>query len=183
MNNSKIKFLTESAILICLSTVLSFVTVFKMPLGGSVTLFSMLPVCLISISYGIKKGIFSAFVYSIIQLVLNVGELASFGINSTAFVGSLFFDYIFAYSALGFAGIFGKKSVKNICFGVVLAVFLRFFSHFVSGTLFFKAFCPDGWNYILYSLCYNGAYMLPEVIFTLLGTILILKTSFCKFFK
>ena len=57
MNNTRVQELTLSAVMIALSTVLSLVTIFHMPLGGSVTLFSMLPVCLLSIMFGCRWGL------------------------------------------------------------------------------------------------------------------------------
>lgn len=176
MKSSKTKMMVESAVMICISVLLSMITVFKMPLGGSVTLLSMLPVCIISIKYGTKQGLLTAFVYSLAQLAMSLGEIMSWGLTPATLAGSFIFDYILAYSVLGLAGLFGNKDEKSIYSGIVLAMLLRFVSHFISGTVFFKALCPEGWNFILYSVCYNGAYMLPETIFTVIGTVIIFRT-------
>ena len=176
------KKLVESAVMICLATVLSLITVLKMPLGGSVTLLSMLPICIISIKYGIKHGLFTAFIYSLLQLVLDIGSLMSWGLTVYTWIGSILFDYIFAYTLVGIAGIFGKKKFVHIISGISLALILRFVSHIISGTIFFAALTPENWNCFIYSICYNGAYMLPEIIFTIIGSALIYKIKqFSKF--
>lgn len=171
MNNTK--KLVESAVMICLASVLSLVSILKMPLGGSVTLLSMLPICIISIKYGTKHGIFTAFIYSLLQLILDISSLMSWGLTFYTWIGSILFDYIIAYTVLGLAGIFGKKSLSNILCGMLFALCLRFISHFISGTIFFAVLTPEGWNPVLYSICYNGAYMFPELLFTLLGSAII----------
>lgn len=175
MKNSKTKKIVESALMLGLSTLLSLISVFKMPLGGSVTLLSMLPVCLISLKYGVKHGLFVSFVYSLLQLFTGLGALMGCGLTPKTLAGSVVFDYIAAFSILGISGIFGKNNIKNIFAGICLAMFLRFVSHFISGTIFFAVFCPEGWNAALYSVCYNGAYMLPEAVFTALGASLLFK--------
>ncbi len=72
MEKTKTKILTECGILIALAAVLSLIKVFKLPWGGSITLLSMLPICLISIRHGVKTGLFSSFVYAVIQLVFGI---------------------------------------------------------------------------------------------------------------
>lgn len=172
---SKTSTLVECAIMIALGTVLSLVKVWEMPLGGSITLLSMLPVCLISIRHGLKWGLASAFVYSLGQVALGFSSLMSWGLTPAMWVGTLLFDYIIAFTVLGLAGIFAKKGTVGICLGVGLAVFLRFVSHFISGVIIFDIWCPDGWNVALYSICYNGAYLLPEVIITMIAAPLVVK--------
>ena len=66
--STKTKRMVLTALLISLATVLSLIKVWKMPLGGSVTLLSMLPIAMLSIEYGIKWGMSSALLYSIVQL-------------------------------------------------------------------------------------------------------------------
>ena len=175
MNNTRVQKLTLSAVMIALSAVLSLVTIFHMPLGGSVTLFSMLPVCLLSIMFGCRWGFLCAFAYSLTQLALGIGEVAGWGLTPAALTGCILFDYLLAFTALGFSGIFRKHGVPGYIAGIALAVFLRLVSHFISGTIFFASWAPEEWNPVRYSLTYNSAYMLPEFAFTVLGTIFLLK--------
>lgn len=175
MKISKTKKIAESAVMICLSTLLGLISVFKMPLGGSVTLLSMLPICFVSVKHGIKQGIYTSFLYGVLQLFMGLGSLMGAGISPKALAGSAVFDYIAAYSVLGLSGIFGNNGTKNICVGICFAMFLRFVSHFISGTIFFAEFCPQNWSPVFYSLCYNGAYMLPETLFTVCGAVFLFK--------
>lgn len=170
-----IKKLTMSAVMIALSTVLSLVTVMKMPLGGSVTLFSMLPVCMLSIMYGCRWGIVCAFIYSLGQLALDIAGVAGWGLTPVAFAGCVVFDYLAAFTVLGLAGMFRAKGVPGYISGIALAVALRMVSHIISGVIFFSSWAPEGWNPFVYSLSYNGAYMVPEFIFTFAGAIILLK--------
>lgn len=170
-----IKKLTMSAVMIALSTVLSLVTVMKMPLGGSVTLFSMLPVCMLSIMYGCRWGNVCAFIYSLGQLALDIAGVAGWGLTPVAFAGCVVFDYLAAFTVLGIAGMFRAKGVPGYIAGIALAVALRMVSHIISGVIFFSSWAPEGWNPFVYSLSYNGAYMVPEFIFTFAGAIILLK--------
>jgi len=97
----KTKKLTLSAVLIALSAVLSMVKVVELPLGGSVTLLSMLPVAMIGICYGTGWGMFCSLLYALLQIVLDAGKLMGYGMTVGTWVGCLVFDYILAFGALG----------------------------------------------------------------------------------
>lgn len=181
MSKFKIRRLTVSSVMIALASVLSLVKIWEMPLGGSVTLLSMLPIIIIAVSYGTGWGLCSAFVYSLIQLAFGIlfdGLLGWSGLTPYSLVGSMLFDYIFAYTILGIAGIFVKKGpsqkLYQIICGVIVALFGRFFFHFLSGVIFFGATIPEGWdNAWLYSIAYNGTYMLPELGLTLAASVIL----------
>ena len=175
--NKKIatKKLTVSAIFIALSVVLSFVKIYKLPLGGSITLLSMLPVCLIAIMYGTRWGIFCSFIYSLVQLFMGLGELMSWGMDVRMWLGAVVFDNLLAFTVLGLSGIFRKHGHILKITGVALAIALRFVCHFISGAIFFDIWMPEEFsNSFLYSFVYNGSYMLPEMIITVIGATLIL---------
>ena len=177
--NSNIKRLCVSAIMIALATVLSLIKVYTLPLGGSITLLSMVPIAFLSVSYGMGWGFFSAFVYSLIQMLLDLAAISSWGLTPAIFVGCIMFDYILAYTALGIAGVFRKKGTIGVVLGVCLALFLRFVSHFMSGIILFRSY--EMFNSpFLWSLFYNGSYMLPEMIFTALGTFALFKNKNIK---
>ena len=162
--------LTTSAILIALAMVLSLIKVYKLPLGGSVTLMSMLPVCMLSLKYGTKWGFVCSFLYAAVQLCNDLGEVMSWGMDVRMWIGCIVFDYLLAYGILGLSGIFRNKKTPVMLTGVGIAVFIRFVSHFISGSIFFDIWMPEEFdNPFLYSLVYNGSYMLPELIFTLIG--------------
>lgn len=167
--------LVVSAVMIALAAILSLIQVWTMPLGGSVTLLSMLPIVLVSIRYGVKWGFVTSFLYAVVQIFLDLGKLMSWGMTPAVWVGCLVFDYLAAYGILGIAGLFRNQGTKGICAGITLALVLRFISHFISGSIFFDIWCPEGWNVYWYSICYNGAYMLPELIFTLAASVLLVR--------
>lgn len=169
-----------TAIFLALAAVLSLIKIYKLPLGGSITLLSMLPISMLSITYGYKWGFISAFLYSLIQLAMDFGEVMGWGLSPWVLIGTIVFDYLLAYSALGFSGIMRSKGIIGLCIGIGIAMTIRFFSHFISGVILFASWCPDDWNVYLYSLCYNGSFMLPELIFTVLGASALFKTSQIK---
>ena len=160
--------LTLSAIFIALSTVLSFIKVYEPPLGGGVTLFSMLPVIMISCMFGVKWGLGVSFVYSLGQMLISFGEVCSWGLTPATLVATFLIDYILAYFVLGFAGTFRKKGYWGLILGIALVLVLRFVCHFITGVFIFDIWCE--WDNVwIYSLAYNGGYMLPELIITTVG--------------
>lgn len=195
----KTKQLIVSAVLIAIAAVLSFIQPFQLPFGGSVTLASSMPLIILSYIYGVKQGFFYSFVYSLLQIVLGLKTVSAFflpGDSKLTFfaaVGVCLLDYIFAYSVLGFGGIFKNKlktPAKEIFFGCLFAMILKYIIHIISGTIFFGSlatwfFTQDGFYSIgekivssfsgytlslVYSIFYNGLYMLPEIIITALIT-------------
>lgn len=185
MEKTKTKVLAECGILIALAAVLSLIKVFKLPWGGSITLLSMLPICLISIRHGVKTGLFSSFVYAVIQLLFGIlfDGLLGWGLTAGALISCILLDYIVAFTVLGLAGMFADKGMNGIIGGTALAIFLRFVSHVFSGVFVFASAGKlwDGFetsNTWLYSIVYNGCYMLPELIFTCIGAAVVYKAVF-----
>lgn len=172
---SRTRLLAESAVMIALALVLNFIKFSKLPYGGETTLASMLPILLICIKNGPRWGFLTAFVYSLIQLFMSLGEVAAWGLTPTVFIICILFDYIVAYSILGVASFFGRGSrTKAIC-GVALAIFLRFVCHFITGITIWANWVDGFKAVMLYSLTYNGSYMLPELILSLVIMILLVQ--------
>lgn len=179
--------LTACAMLIALNTVLSLIKVWDAPFGGSVTLFSMLPIAMASIMFGGTWGLGCGFISSLIQLALGLPSLMSWGLTPQIFIGALFLDYLLPFTFIGLAGIFRKKGYSGAVIGTALAVTLRFICHFISGVVLwtnlekFIAFGKEWISHpIFYSLCYNGAYMLPELIITTAAAALIFRSKAIK---
>lgn len=181
MKNSKTLALVEGAIMVALATVLSFIRVYKLPWGGSITLLSMLPIAVYSIRRGVKAGLGAAFVFSLVQFAQGALDgLFGWGLTPVMLVACILLDYILAFTVLGFAGIFRNKGAAGKLFGTMFALFLRFACHFGSGVIIWKSFGElwDGFatdNTYLYSFLYNGSYMLPEMIFTGIGAYILFK--------
>lgn len=181
MKNKKLLILVEGAIMVALATVLSFIRVYKLAWGGSITLLSMLPIVLFSIKRGLKYGFAVAFVFSLVQLLQGITDgLFGWGLSSLMLIACILFDYILAFTVLGIAGICRKKGILGWIFGITLSLSLRFLCHFTTGVVIWKSVGAlwDGFstdNFLVYSLLYNGSYMLPEIIFTTVAAVLILK--------
>ena len=131
---TSISKMTLSSVFIALATGLSMIKVINMPLGGSVTLMSMVPIVFISCALGVKWGIGAAFVYSIIQLGLGIAVdgLFAWGLTPACLIGTILLDYIVPFTLLGISGIFAKKGVLYITLGTALTVFLRFLVFFTA---------------------------------------------------
>ncbi len=167
--------------MVALATVLSFIRVFKLPWGGSITLLSMLPIVIYSIKNGVKNGMIVSFVYSLVQFFQGIMDgLFGWGLTPVSLVACILLDYILAFSALGLAGAFRKKGLTGWICGSVCAIFVRFIMHFLSGVVIWGSY-GELWsgfetsNSWLYSFLYTGAYMLPEMLFTTIGAIILLK--------
>ena len=174
--------LVEGAVMVAMATVLSYIQILKFPWGGSVTVLSMLPIVVFSLRYGIKCGFAVSFVFSVLQFGQGIIDgVFGWGLTPAALIACILIDYIAAYSVIGIAGIFGNKGIGAIIGGTALALVLRFALHFISGVFIFESF-GELWNGFstdntyLYSLLYNGAYMLPETVFTTLGALALFKT-------
>ena len=172
--------LVTSAILLALSFVLSFVKIIDFPWGGSVTLFSMLPICLVSLKFGMSWGLSTAFAYALLQFLQGVGEAMGWGLTAEAWIGMILFDYLVAFTVLGLAGLFRKKGRVGAIAGVAVAIGLRYLSSVLSGAIVWKSIgeLAFGWtleNTWAYSAVYNALYMLPELAITV--TVLLILTS------
>ena len=150
--------LVFSAMAMALAMVTSMIKVVDMPMGGSVTLFSMLFVCLIGYWYGLKGGLMTAVAYGVLQLIVDPYIIS---------IPQMLTDYIFAFGALGLSGIFAK-SKYGLVKGYIVGVLGRYFFAFLSGMIFFGSYASD-FNMAapVYSLVYNGAYLGLEAVVTL----------------
>ena len=152
-----VKGLAVCGVCIAAAFVLSFVKLFSMPLGGSVTLCSMFFVCIIGYLYGWKYSISAAFAYGLLQFVQKPEILSPI---------QVLVDYFLAFTALGLSGFF-KDRKYGLYVGFIVAVTGRFFFQSLSGYVFYAEYAPEGWNPLLYSICYNGAYIYTEAAITL----------------
>ncbi len=153
------KQLSFSAMAIALAMVTSMLKLFGMPMGGSVTLFSMLFITLIGYWYGTGVGITTAVAYGILQLIIDPYIIS---------LPQMVIDYVFAFGALGLSGVF-SKSKNGLLKGYLFGVFGRFVFAFLSGWIFFATYTPEFFNSaVIYSICYNGAYIGAEALLTVI---------------
>lgn len=150
------KMLALGAVCMALSNVLSMIKLFDMPQGGSVTPASMLPLMLFAYVYGIGPGMTVGAVYGVMQFIIEPYFLS---------VPQMLLDYPIAFAMVGLAGLFSKNENRalGLSLGVVLGSLGRFVAAVLSGVVFFAEYAGDQ-NPWVYSIGYNGAYMLPECI-------------------
>ncbi|MBR6159708.1 MAG: energy-coupled thiamine transporter ThiT [Lachnospiraceae bacterium] len=152
-----VKGLAFCGVCIALAFVMSFVKLFSAPLGGSVTLCSMFFICVIGYFYGWKYSLTAAFAYGLLQFVQKPDIYSPM---------QVIIDYFCAFTALGLSGFF-RKSKAGLYIGYLAGVTGRFIFSSISGYVFFAEYAPEGWNPLIYSLCYNGSYIYIEAAITL----------------
>jgi thiamine transporter len=151
------KQLAFSSLAMALAVVTSIFTVFKLPFGGSMTLFRMFFICLIAYLYGTKAGIITGVAYGFLDLILD-----PYVIHPV----QLLLDYPVAFGCLGLAGVF-SKSRYGIIKGYLLGVLGRYLCHVLSGIIFFSSYAGTQ-NPIIYALIYNASYIVPEAVATVI---------------
>ena len=155
------KQLVFCAAALALAYLTSYIKLFEMPWGGSVTLFSMLFIVLIANWYGVKTGVLVGLAYGIIQFVQEPYVLTFFQVCC---------DYILAFAALGVAGFFAK-SRYGLVKGYILAVLARGVFHAIGGYLYWMDYMPDNFPKTLaslYPILYNYSYLLVEGVITVI---------------
>ena len=163
--------------MIAIGTVLSNIKFFTMPNGGSITLLSMLPFVLVSFRHGAKWGLFTGFVNACLQMIM--GFYPPPASTFLYFLGEVLLDYVLAFMALGLAELFArpfKNRTVGVAVGTFAAGFLRFMCSFLSGVLVWGNL-NDGLAAWTYSLTYNGSYMLPETLLTMVAAVLLCACS------
>lgn len=143
---------------IALGMVTSYIKVWDMPMGGSVTLLSMLFICLIGYWFGARYGILTGAAFGILQFLIDPYVLS---------IPQVLFDYPLAFGALGLSGFFSNRKY-GLQIGYVVGVLGRFIFSTLSGVIFFAAYAPEGMNPWVYSALYQGTYLGTEGIITLI---------------
>ena len=167
--------LTETAIMIAVATVLSYITPYNLPMGGSATLFAQVPIVVIGYRYNFKWGAFTGILYGVLQMLLQGLGNFSYVKGFASYLILILFDYVLAFMSLGlFAALFRKMKYHTIgiCLGATVGSALRFLCHFISGVTIWQEYAGDQPVWI-YSLAYNGSYMLVEWLSTVLGVIVL----------
>ncbi|PWL71622.1 MAG: energy-coupled thiamine transporter ThiT [Clostridiales bacterium] len=200
--NPKTRRLTESALLIALGTVLALLTNYlpflNLPYGGSITIFSMVPLIILAFRYGIRWGFFSGIVFGVLQMAIGATTGVFAGAELYVVVFSILLDYLAAYAVIGLAPMF-KNRISNpflaVGVGTFVVCLLRYVVHVLSGAILFGSYAE--WYFTeggfptdmgasilssfsgtalswVYSVIYNAMYMVPETIITVVGAVLIM---------
>ncbi len=182
--SNNVVMLTDCAIMVALAFVLSCAKLFEMPMGGSITVASMLPIMLISVKYGSGVGLTTGLVYSFTQIIQAIASANVFPYceNAWTVIICVLFDYILPFTVLGLAGIFHKSKLTdnpeaNLYIGITAVVFARFLCHFITGVAIWGQWAPDGMGKYLYSFLYNGGYMLVDYLICMTVTVIMLRKS------
>ena len=150
------RMLANAALCIALSFVLSYIRLYKLPQGGSITLASMMPLFLFAYAYGVGPGMLVGAAYGILQFIQDAYFVHPI---------ELLLDYPLAFAMLGLAGLASRFSDKwGLIPGIVLGTFGRFVCAFLSVVIFFGMYAPEGQSVLVYSAVYNGFYLIPEAI-------------------
>lgn len=151
------KQLAFCAMAIALGTVLSNLKVYEFPFGGSITLLSMLIICLPGYWFGLGAGVITGVAYGVLQLLVDPYVL---------FPMQLLVDYPLAFGALGLSGLFAN-SKNGLLKGYLVAILGRYVFAVISGWIFFGTYAWEGWAPLPYSLAYNACYIFAEGAITL----------------
>ncbi|HXL03879.1 MAG TPA: energy-coupled thiamine transporter ThiT [Bacillota bacterium] len=145
--------LTEIGVTVALSMILSMISIYRMPQGGSISL-EMLPIFYVALRSGGGVGIMTGLTFGLLKLLLG-----PFVVHPL----QLILDYPLAFAFLGLAGFFRRYQVL----GIILGGLGRFAMHVISGAVFFATYAPEGTNVWVYSATYNASYMVPELIISI----------------
>lgn len=164
--NKTVKLTTQQlvicAVALALAYVTSYIKIFKLPFGGSVTLFSMLFIVLVGYWYGPKVGILTGLVYGIFQFLQEPYVLSFFQVCC---------DYILAFGAMGIAGFFSKSKKHGLQKAYIAAIIARGAFHALGGYLYWMDYMPENFPQslaALYPIIYNYSYILMEGVLTLI---------------
>ncbi|MBR2449036.1 MAG: energy-coupled thiamine transporter ThiT [Clostridia bacterium] len=174
------KCLSLAGVTVAMSFGLSYVKIFEMPQGGSITLFSLLPIMIFSFIYGTKKGVFVCFIYGVLQAIQD-----PWIIHPAQFL----LDYPVAFAAIGLSGAFAQLKVfeklpqVSFLLGGILSASIRFFSHVLSGVFAFSSTYAGDLNSWLYSLGYNSFVFIDMAIVLAIGVIVFSSKAFMNELK
>lgn len=169
MRNKTVRMVAEAGITVALSLVLSFL---KLPVmegfggfGGSID-FVMVPIIIFAVRWGFGWGMLAGFAFGTLKYFLGLA-------GGTVSWISIIFDYSVAYAFVGLAGLIYRK-YELLPVAALIGCVGRFIIHFISGVTVYAEWMPASFmgignmNPALYSLLYNGTYMLPNTILALI---------------
>ncbi len=181
-----VRWLVESAIMIAIATVLNeFTKVIPMPFGGGVTICSMLPLVILSFRFGWKRGTISALAFSLLQLVFGLDNVA-YATGALMAAGIILLDYIVPYTAIGLAGAFqsaDRSTATDYVLAIIVTFTIRLACHFITGWWIWDALWPNEFGLAapVYSIAYNGCYMVGEMVLSSVVAVALCKTPLKKY--
>lgn len=183
---TNVRALVEGALMIALATALNeYTKVIPMPFGGGVTICSMLPLVVFSFRFGWQRGLVTAGAFSLLQMVFGLDNV-SYATSAAMAAGIILLDYIVPYTVIGLAGLFRTSKLEtSYVLGIVVTFALRLLCHFITGWWIWDALWPNDFGLVapVYSLVYNGSYMVGEMVLSSVVAVLLCKTALRKYLE
>ncbi len=155
------KTMVVSALLVGLSIVLTRITIYSLPQGGSVSLFGMLPIVICAYFFGTRRAVMCGMCVGMIDLIFKPYVIHPI---------QLLLDYPLAFGAIGFAGLIFMAKKDGLIPAYLFGVLCRYICAVISGVVFFGAYAPEGFSALTWSLWYNVLYLAIEAA----GTVILL---------
>lgn len=141
--------------------------------GGGFSLFGQVPIIIVSYRHGIRNGLVASTALALFEMIMGFKNFSHVN-GIVAWLIVALADYLIAFGCLGLGGIF-KNKIKNqtaaLVTGGISVCIIRFLCHFISGVTIWKGYTPENMLVGVYSLVYNGSYMLIETIITVIGLV------------
>ena len=162
-SHQNLRCLTECAVFAALSLALSYL---KIPIGfsfggfgGSIDLV-MIPLIIAAYRWGLGWGLGTGLVFGTLKFFFAGGSAVNWQ--------SMLLDYSVAYMFVGFAGLLMRREGR-LWLAALIGCAGRFVIHFISGITIYAMYMEDIFglpmtNTWVYSLLYNGSYMLPNTV-------------------
>ena len=171
--------MTVSALFIALATVLSEIKIFTLPMGGGITALSMLPIMLVPIMFGAGWGFFSCGTYAAIQLLFGL-DSATAAPTAIGVVGSILFDYLLAYAALGIVGFFKNKKTVFVVAGAALSIIARYVMNIIATCAVWGEWVPAEYGLVEYGMLYNSYIVIEGAAVCVVIALLLQNKAFRK---
>ncbi|HKL94453.1 MAG TPA: energy-coupled thiamine transporter ThiT [Clostridia bacterium] len=176
-NAEHTKSIVYAALCIATSFALSYIRFFELPLGGSITFASLVPLMIYAYMFGMRKGVLAGAIYGLLQFIQ-----APWFIHPVQFL----LDYPIAFAAIGLTGLFKEiglfksKAVLQFAFGAIIAVILRYFSHVVSGIFIWGSGNPENYSAVAWSFLYNSFAFADLAVALIAGCLLFSSRAFVR---
>ena len=148
------KTMAVCALLTAMSVALSYITLFRMPQGGSITLFSLVPIVLAGYFYGTRRGLMVGATVGLLNLLFGPYVIHP---------AQMLLDYPIAFGALAIGAPLRDKCGKlSLTVTYLVGILGRYICAVLSGIIFFGAYAPENFNAVTWSLWYNLTYLAVE---------------------
>ena len=156
-----LRALCESAIFVAIAVVLNMIRINILPQGGSLMLI-LIPLSVLSIRWGLGWGLASGLVFGLIKAIMGGGFAWGWQ--------SLLLDYFLSGTVVGLAGLFYRQGSWRAVLALIVGGVAQYIVHWLAGALIWAEWMPPEFlgmpmvNPWVYSLLYNGLYMVPNIL-------------------